>query len=150
MQRTSRSDADWAQQTCGIAPEACVDQVIAPVCFLRETSMPSNDFSRIAEWLPWWATVLIMLLHSRRQMWALSWPAGADIAMEAGDATLMRTDLTGVATAIALSRGTNAVIPQNLLWALTYNGIPLAAGALYPVYGLLLSPVLVSAAMALS
>jgi Cu+-exporting ATPase len=46
MQRASRSDADWAQQTCGIAPEACVDQVIAPVCFLRETSMPSNELQQ--------------------------------------------------------------------------------------------------------
>jgi P-type Cu+ transporter len=77
---------------------------------------------------------------------------GADIAMEAGDVTLMRSDLTGVAMAIALSRGTMRVIRQNLFWAFIYNvvGIPLAAGALYPVFGLLLSPVLASAAMALS
>jgi Cu+-exporting ATPase len=77
---------------------------------------------------------------------------GADIAMEAGDVTLMRNDLTGVATAIALSRATMRVIRQNLFWAFIYNviGIPLAAGALYPVFGLLLSPVIASAAMALS
>jgi Cu+-exporting ATPase len=77
---------------------------------------------------------------------------GADIAMEAGDVTLMRSDLTGVAAAIALSRGTMRVMRQNLFWAFIYNviGIPLAAGALYPVCGLLLSPVLASAAMALS
>jgi Cu+-exporting ATPase len=77
---------------------------------------------------------------------------GADIAMEAGDVTLMRNDLTGVAMAIALSRGTMRVMRQNLFWAFVYNviGIPLAAGALYPVFGLLLSPVLASAAMALS
>ena len=77
---------------------------------------------------------------------------GADIAMEAGDVTLMRSDLTGVAAAIALSRGTMRVMRQNLFWAFIYNviGIPLAAGALYPVFGLLLSPVLASAAMALS
>ncbi|MBB6142936.1 Cu+-exporting ATPase [Silvibacterium bohemicum] len=77
---------------------------------------------------------------------------GADIAMEAGDVTLMRNDLTGVATAIALSRNTMRVIRQNLFWAFIYNviGIPLAAGALYPVFGLLLSPVIASAAMALS
>jgi P-type Cu+ transporter len=77
---------------------------------------------------------------------------GADIAMEAGDVTLMRNDLTGVAMAIALSRGTMRVMRQNLFWAFLYNviGIPLAAGVLYPVFGLLLSPVIASAAMALS
>jgi len=82
----------------------------------------------------------------------LTMASGADIAMEAGDVTLMRSDLTGVATAIALSRGTMRVMRQNLFWAFIYNviGIPLAAGALYPVCGLLLSPVLASAAMALS
>ena len=77
---------------------------------------------------------------------------GSDIAMEAGDVTLMRSELTGVAAAITLSRGTMRVIRQNLFWAFIYNviGIPLAAGVLYPVFGLLLSPVIASAAMALS
>jgi P-type Cu+ transporter len=78
--------------------------------------------------------------------------SGSDVAMEAGDVTLMRSELTGVAVAIALSRGTMQVIRQNLFWAFIFNviGIPLAAGALYPVFGLLLSPVIASAAMALS
>jgi Cu+-exporting ATPase len=82
----------------------------------------------------------------------LTMASGSDIAMEAGDVTLMRNDLTGVAAAIALSRGTMRVMRQNLFWAFVYNviGIPLAAGVLYPVFGLLLSPVLASAAMALS
>jgi Cu+-exporting ATPase len=82
----------------------------------------------------------------------LTMASGADIAMEAGDVTMMRSDLNGVATAIALSRGTMRVMRQNLFWAFIYNviGIPLAAGVLYPVCGLLLSPVLASAAMALS
>jgi Cu+-exporting ATPase len=77
---------------------------------------------------------------------------GSDIAMEAGDVTLMRNDLTAVAMAVTLSRGTMSVMRQNLFWAFLYNviGIPLAAGALYPFFGLLLSPVLASAAMALS
>jgi Cu+-exporting ATPase len=77
---------------------------------------------------------------------------GADIAMEAGDVTLMRNDLAGVASAIALSRATMRVMRQNLFWAFIYNvvGIPLAAGVLYPVCGLLLSPIVASAAMALS
>jgi Cu+-exporting ATPase len=78
--------------------------------------------------------------------------SGSDVAMEAGDVTLMRSELTGVAAAITLSRGTMRVIRQNLFWAFVYNviGIPLAAGVLYPVFGLLLSPVIASAAMALS
>jgi Cu+-exporting ATPase len=78
--------------------------------------------------------------------------SGSDVAMEAGDVTLMRGDLTGVAAAITLSRGTMRVMRQNLFWALAYNvvGIPIAAGILYPVCGLLLSPVLASAAMAFS
>ena len=82
----------------------------------------------------------------------LTMATGADIAMEAGDVTLMRSDLRSVVAAITLSRGTMRVMRQNLFWAFMYNviGIPLAAGALYPVFGLLLSPVIASAAMALS
>lgn len=77
---------------------------------------------------------------------------GADVAMEAGDVTLMRSDLAGVAAAIALSRATMRVMRQNLFWAFAYNvvGIPVAAGALYPLFGVMLSPVLASAAMAFS
>ncbi len=77
---------------------------------------------------------------------------GTDVAVEAADITLMRGDLSGVADAIALSRKTMRVMKQNLFWAFAYNviGIPLAAGALYPFFGLLLSPILASAAMAFS
>jgi Cu+-exporting ATPase len=77
---------------------------------------------------------------------------GTDIAIEASDVTLMRGDLRSVASAIRLSRATMRTTKQNLFWAFVYNviGIPVAAGALYPVAGLLLSPVLASAAMAFS
>ncbi|MGI8401278.1 MAG: heavy metal translocating P-type ATPase [Gemmatimonadaceae bacterium] len=82
----------------------------------------------------------------------ISMPRGTDIAIEASDIALMRSDLRGVPAAISLSRQTMAVIKQNLFWAFVYNviGIPIAAGALYPVTGLMLSPVIASAAMALS
>ncbi|MCL4822004.1 MAG: heavy metal translocating P-type ATPase [Vicinamibacteria bacterium] len=77
---------------------------------------------------------------------------GTDVAMEAADVALMRGELHGVVTAITLSRATLRLTRQNLFWAFAYNviGIPVAAGALYPAFGLLLSPVLASAAMALS
>jgi Cu+-exporting ATPase len=77
---------------------------------------------------------------------------GTDIAMAASDVTLIRGDLRGVVTAIQLSRRTMRTIRANLFWAFIYNviGIPVAAGALYPVFHLLLSPVLASAAMAWS
>jgi Cu+-exporting ATPase len=77
---------------------------------------------------------------------------GTDIALEAADVALMRGNLMGVAQAIELSRRTMRVTKQNLFWAFVYNvvGIPIAAGALYPAYQLLLSPILASAAMAFS
>ncbi len=78
--------------------------------------------------------------------------SGTDIAIEASDVTLLRGDLSGVVTAITLSRRTMRTMKQNLFWALVYNviGIPVAAGVLYPAWGILLSPILASAAMALS
>ena len=78
--------------------------------------------------------------------------SGTDIAIDASDITLMRADLTAVVDGVALSRRTMRTMRQNLFWAFVYNvvGIPIAAGVLYPIYGLLLSPVLASGAMALS
>jgi Cu+-exporting ATPase len=77
---------------------------------------------------------------------------GTDVAIEASDITLIRGDLRGVATAIGLSKATIRTVKQNLFWAFIYNliGIPIAAGALYPIFGWLLSPVIASAAMSLS
>jgi Cu+-exporting ATPase len=82
----------------------------------------------------------------------ISMAKGTDIAIEASDIALMRSDLRGVPTAISLSRQTMATMKQNLFWAFVYNviGIPIAAGALFPVTGLMLSPIIASAAMALS
>ena len=78
--------------------------------------------------------------------------AGTDVAIEASDITLIRDDLLGVPEAINLSLCTMRVIKQNLFWAFFYNviGIPVAAGALYPFWGILLNPEYAAAAMALS
>lgn len=78
--------------------------------------------------------------------------SGADIAGEAADVSLMRSDPRAVAEAIALSRVAMRVMRQNLFWAFFYNviAIPVAAGVLYPAWGILLSPVLAGAAMAFS
>jgi Cu+-exporting ATPase len=77
---------------------------------------------------------------------------GTDVAIEAGDVTLMRGDPLGVPSAVALSRRTMRVMRQNLFWAFVYNvvGIPIAAGALYPAFGLRLTPAFAAAAMAVS
>ncbi|MDX1545750.1 MAG: copper-translocating P-type ATPase, partial [Rhodothermales bacterium] len=77
---------------------------------------------------------------------------GTDVAIEASDVTLMRDDLGAVADAFRLSRRTLRTIKQNLFFAFVYNvvGIPVAAGLLYPFFGILLSPILASGAMALS
>jgi Cu+-exporting ATPase len=77
---------------------------------------------------------------------------GTDVAMEAADITLISGDLRGVVTAIALSRATIRNIKQNLFWAFAYNSIliPVAAGILFPFFGILLNPIFAAAAMGLS
>jgi len=78
--------------------------------------------------------------------------AGAGATIEASDITLMRGDLAGIPDAIELSRRTMRTMKENLFWAFFYNaiGIPVAAGALYPFFGILLSPILAGGAMAVS
>jgi Cu+-exporting ATPase len=77
---------------------------------------------------------------------------GTDVAMESADVTLIKGDLRGIVTALKLSRATIGNIKQNLFLAFIYNslGVPIAAGVLYPWFGLLLSPVVAAAAMSFS
>ncbi len=77
---------------------------------------------------------------------------GTDVAMESAGVTLVKGDLRGLVRAVRLSRATMRNIRQNLLFAFLYNalGVPIAAGVLYPFFGLLLSPMIASAAMSLS
>ncbi len=77
---------------------------------------------------------------------------GTDVAMESAGVTLVKGDLRGIARARRLSRRTMANIKQNLFFAFIYNsaGIPIAAGVLFPAFGLLLSPIIAAAAMSLS
>jgi len=77
---------------------------------------------------------------------------GTDVAMGAAGVTLVKGDLRGIVRALRLSRATLDNIRQNLFFAFVYNalGVPIAAGVLYPLFGLLLSPVIAAAAMSLS
>ncbi len=77
---------------------------------------------------------------------------GTDVAMESAGVTLVKGDLRGITRARRLSRRTMANIKQNLFFAFAYNslGVPIAAGVLYPFFGLLLSPIIAAAAMSLS
>jgi Cu+-exporting ATPase len=77
---------------------------------------------------------------------------GTDVAIESAGVTLVKGDLRGIAKAMRLSRATMRNVKQNLLFAFLYNalGVPVAAGVLYPFFGLLLSPIFAGAAMAMS
>lgn len=77
---------------------------------------------------------------------------GTDVAIESAGVTLLKGDLNGIVKARRLSQATMRNIRQNLFFAFIYNaaGIPIAAGVLYPIFGILLSPIIAAAAMALS
>lgn len=77
---------------------------------------------------------------------------GTDVAMQSADVTLVKGDLRGIVRAIRLSRATMRNIKQNLFWAFVYNsvGVPIAAGILYPFFGIVLSPIVAAAAMSFS
>ena len=142
-------DNQGAAQAAG--QEAGVDQVIAQV-------LPRQK-ARVVEELQREGHAVMMVGDGINDAPALvqadigvAIGCGSDIAVEAGDIILMRSDLLDVAKAIRLSRLTVATIRQNLFWAFLYNGIgiPVAAGLLYPFTGLLMTPMLASLAMSLS
>jgi Cu+-exporting ATPase len=78
--------------------------------------------------------------------------SGTDVAMESAGVTLVKGDLRGIVRARRLSYATMRNIKQNLFWAFIYNllGVPIAAGVLYPIFGILLSPMIAAAAMSFS
>ncbi len=142
---------DRRQTAEAVARQAGVGRVIAEV-------LPSGKVDAIAQ-LQSAGHVVAMVGDGLNDAPALAradvgiaMASGTDIAAEAADVTLMRSDLAGLPAALSLARQTMRTMKQNLFWAFVYNvvGIPIAAGILYPAFGLLLNPVLASAAMAFS
>ena len=142
---------DDARTAAAIAREAGIDRVVAGV-------LPEGKVEEIRR-LQAEGKVVAMVGDGINDAPALAQAdigmaigTGTDIAAEAGDVVLMRGDLRSAVHAIALSRRTMRTMKQNLFWAFIYNviGIPIAAGVLYPLIGLLLSPIIASGAMAFS
>ena len=142
---------DNARTAEAVAKEAGIDRVVAGV-------LPEGKLREI-ERLQAEGAVVAMVGDGINDAPALAQAdigmavgTGTDVAAEAADVVLMRGDLRAASQAIALSRRTMRTMKQNLFWAFVYNvvGIPIAAGVLYPAFGLLLSPILASAAMAFS
>ncbi len=141
---------DNAATAQAIARQAGIDRVVAGV-------LPDGKVTEIKR-LQGEGRVVAMVgdgindAAAMAQSVGIAMGTGTDIAIDAADVVLMRGDLRSVPQAIALSRRTMKTMKQNLFWAFIYNviGIPVAAGVLYPAFGLLLSPILASAAMAFS
>jgi len=134
-----------------VAREVGIDEVIAEV-------LPEHKAEKIVE-LQHRGEIVAMVGDGINDAPALAQAdvgyaigTGTDVAIEAGDVTLMRGSLHGVPDALVISRATLRNIRQNLFGAFVYNviGIPVAAGVLFPVAGLLLNPVIAGAAMAMS
>jgi Cu+-exporting ATPase len=149
--RTVMLTGDNERTARAIAREAGIDSVVAGV-------LPAGKVAEIRR-LQEGGAVVAMVGDGINDAPALAQAdigmaigTGTDIAAEAGDVVLMRGDLRSAAQAIELSRRTMRTMKQNLFWAFIYNviGIPIAAGVLYPAFGILLSPILASAAMAFS
>jgi len=142
---------DQRQTADAIAREVGVDQVFAQV-------LPEHKADKVAE-LQAQGHVVAMVGDGINDAPALAAAdigiaigSGTDVAIEAADVTLIKGSLHGVATAMDISRATMRNVRQNLLGAFGYNalGIPVAMGILYPVFGILMSPMIAGAAMAFS
>jgi Cu+-exporting ATPase len=141
---------DNARTAAAIARQAGIDRVVAGV-------LPEGKVDEITR-LQGEGRVVAMVgdgindAAAMARSVGIALGTGTDIAIEAADVVLMRGDLRSVPQAIALSRRTMRTMKQNLFWAFVYNviGIPVAAGVLYPALGVLLSPIVASAAMAFS
>ena len=141
----NRTTAEAVARTLGI------DQVEADV--LPDQKATSSGACRSAANASRWpATASTMRRRSAAADVGIAMGTGTDVAMESAGVTLVKGDLRGIVRARRLSRATMRNIRQNLFFAFVYNvlGVPIAAGVLYPFFGLLLSPMIASAAMTFS
>ena len=146
--RVAMITGDSRRTAQAVARELCIDEVVAEV-------LPDGKVAAVASLGSGVAFVGDGLNDAPALAAAdvgLAVGTGTDVAIESADVVLMSGDLLGVATAVALSKATIRNIRQNLAWAFGYNVvlIPVAAGALYPSFGITLSPMLAAGAMALS
>ena len=117
----------------------------------RSATSSSGCSARDASWR-WRATASTTRRRSPKRTSASRWAPGTDVAIESAGITLVKGDLRGIVRARRLSRATMRNIRQNLFLAFVYNavGVPVAAGVLYPLLGMLISPIWASAAMTFS
>ena len=141
----NRTTAEAVARTVGI------DRVEADVLPDQKAAVV-KDLQPRGSASPWRATGSTMRRRWLRPMSGIAMGTGTDVAMESAGVTLVKGDLRGIVRARRLSRATMRNIRQNLFFAFIYNvaGVPIAAGILYPWFGLLLSPMIASAAMTFS
>ncbi len=135
-----------------VARRLGIDDVRAEVLPDQKVAVVRQLQSRGTRSWRWRATASTTRRRSRRRDVGIAMGTGTDVAMESAGVTLVKGDLRGIVRARRLSRQTMRNIRQNLFFAFVYNalGVPIAAGALYPFVGLLLSPMIAAAAMSFS